>query len=366
MSFDDQRFMAQAIRLGALGRYTTHPNPCVGCVIVQRGQVVGEGYHVLAGEGHAEANALAQAGEASKGSTVYVTLEPCSFHGRTPSCAEALIKADVARVVVACEDPDGRNAGRGLTKMKDAGIVVDLLPSASADRLIEGHRKRYLEDKPFVRLKLAMTLDGKIALGNGESRWITSPESRADVQKLRAESAAIVTGAQTVIDDDPSLRVRAEMPGVKHRAEAIALDRPIYILDSTLRVPEHVRLLKDANTIQVCLQGSVSADRPGNYLEMPADQGRICLESFVRTLADRGHSVVLFECGATLAGAMLNSKLVDELIIYVAPRLIGTAGRSLLNLPEIDRMSDVLDLSLNDVRLIGPDIRISASRAQVR
>ena len=362
MSLDDTKYMALAIRLGALGRYSTHPNPCVGCVMVRQGQIVGEGYHIKAGEGHAEANALAQAGDRSKGSTVYVTLEPCSFHGRTPSCAEALIKAGVSRVVAAREDPDSRNAGKGFEKLRDAGIVVELLPSESADQLVRGHLKRYCEQKPFIRLKLAMTLDGKTALRNGNSKWITSAEARADVQKLRAESSAIVTGVQTVIDDDPRLQVREILPEIKHRAEALSVERPVYILDSNLRAPESAQLLTRDSVLQVCVEGVASKVNQARYLEMPAAQGRVCLESFVATLAEREHSMVLFECGATLAGAMLNRALVDELIIYVAPRLIGSSGRSLLNLQEIDRMSELVELSINDVRQIGPDIRISAGR----
>ena len=362
MSLDDTKYMALAIRLGALGRYSTHPNPCVGCVMVHQGQIVGEGYHIKAGEGHAEANALAQAGDRSKGSTVYVTLEPCSFHGRTPSCAEALIKAGVSRVVAAREDPDSRNAGKGFEKLRDAGIVVELLPSESADQLVRGHLKRYCEQKPFIRLKLAMTLDGKTALRNGNSKWITSDEARTDVQKLRAESSAIVTGVQTVIDDDPRLQVREILPEIKHRAEALSVERPVYILDSNLRAPESAQLLTRDSVLQVCVEGVASKVNQARYLEMPAVQGRVCLESFVATLAEREHSMVLFECGATLAGAMLNRALVDELIIYVAPRLIGSSGRSLLNLQEIDRMSELVELSINDVRQIGPDIRISAGR----
>ena len=361
MNFDDQKFMARALRLAELGRYSTHPNPCVGCVIVQQGKIVGEGYHVKAGDGHAEANALVQAGESASESTVYVTLEPCSSHGRTPSCAEALIKAAVSRVVASSVDPDNRNAGRGFSKLREAGIVVDLQPSDSANRLIRGHSKRYLEGKPFVRLKLAMTLDGKTALNNGESKWITSEEARADVQKLRAQSSAIVTGVQTVIDDDPSVQVSGELPGVRHRAEAISLVRPVYILDSNLRTPAGARLLENENTVMVCVEGASRSDQRHEVIEISSDQGRVCLEKFVSTLASREHSEVLFECGATLGGAMIRAGLVDEVIIYVAPSLIGTGGRSLLNLPEIDRMSDLINLSVREVRMVGRDIRITAS-----
>ena len=361
MAFDDHKFMARALRIAELGRYSTHPNPCVGCVIVREGKIVGEGYHVKAGDRHAEANALLEAGESARESTVYVTLEPCSFHGRTGSCADALAKAGVARVVVAVQDPDLRNAGRGLSKLEEAGIVVELQPSDSACRLIRGHRKRHLEGKPFIRLKLAMSLDGKIALNNGTSRWITSKTARADVQKLRAQSSAIVTGVQTVIHDDPSLQVREELPWMRHRAEAINLVRPVYILDSKLRTPADAQLLETENTVIVCIEGAKRSYQRHEVIEISSDRGRVRLDSFVSTLAEREHSEVLFECGATLGGSMIRAELVDELIIYAAPRLIGASGRSLLNLPEIDRMADLVNLKVTDVRMVGEDIRITAN-----
>ena len=361
MSFDDHKFMARALRLAERGRYSTHPNPCVGCVIVRQGKIVGEGYHVMAGDHHAEANALLEAGESARESTVYVTLEPCSFHGRTPSCADALIKAGVRRAVVANQDPDARNAGRGLSKLEEAGIAVKLQPSDSANRLIRGHSKRHLEGKPFIRLKLAMSLDGKTALKNGASRWITSKAARADVQKLRAQSSAIVTGVETVIHDDPLLQVREELPWVAHRTEAINLVRPIYILDSNLRTPADAHLLKTKNTVVVCIEGAGRSHQMHEVIEVPSDQGRISLESFAGTLADRQHSEVLFECGATLGGSMIRAGLVDELIIYAAPCLIGAGGRSLLNLPEIDRMVDLVNINVNDVRMVGVDIRITGN-----
>lgn len=361
MSLEDQRFMARAIRLAENGRYSAHPNPCVGCVLVQQGEIVGEGYHLLAGQGHAEANALANAGTNARGAIAYVTLEPCSFHGRTPSCARALIEAGVSKVVVAMLDPHERNAGKGIAILEDAGIeVVTPFMEESAQRLVQGHVSRYTKSRPFVRLKLAMTLDGKTALSNGESKWITSPESRADVQKLRARSAAIVTGVQTVIDDDPRLSVRSEELRVEHAQLCSDVSRPVYILDSGLRVPKTVQLMSVPSTVVV-----TTTDRdvpfPVEVLRLPAMESRVDLAALLKELAAREHSEVLFECGPTLAGSLINQRLADEVVIYIAPRLIGNSGRSLLNLAEVGRMTDLAELCIKDMRVIGPDIKVTAT-----
>ena len=361
MSLEDQGFMVRALRLAENGRYSAHPNPCVGCVLVRQGNVVGEGFHLLAGQGHAEANALADAGTDARGSIAYVTLEPCSFHGRTPSCARALIDAGVSKVVVAMLDPDVRNAGKGVQILKEAGIeVVTPFMQEAAQGLVEGHVSRHTKQRPFVRLKLAMTLDGKTALSNGESRWITSPESRADVQKLRASSAAIVTGVQTVIDDDPRLSVRSDELKVEHAELCAGVGRPVYILDSGLRVPETVQLMSVPSTVVV-----TTSDRdshlPVEVLRLSALENRVDIKALLKELAAREHSEVLFECGPTLAGSLINQRLADEIVIYVAPRLIGNSGRSLLNLAEVGRMSDLAELSIEDIRVIGPDIKVTAT-----
>ena len=363
MSSEDANFLARAIQLAGRGRYSTHPNPCVGCVLVKQGKVVGEGYHVRAGGEHAEACALAAAGEDARRATAYVTLEPCSFHGRTPSCAQALIEAGVSRVVVALEDPDERNAGKGIQMLREAGMeVVTGVLENSASRLVPGHIKRHVTGMPFVRLKLAMSLDGKVALRNGESKWITSEAARRDVQKLRAGSGAIVTGVQTVIDDDPSLSVRASELDVLHIDEAVSVARPVYILDSGLRTPPEAKLLARPGTVQVCNKG-VGGGRPG-VMEVPSKGGRVDLAAFLRVLAANEHSEVLFECGATLAGSLVEQGLADELIIYVAPAFMGGGARSLLNLPEIDRMSDLVKLTISDIRRVGEDFRVTATLSQ--
>ena len=361
MSLEDQGFMARAIRLAENGRYSAHPNPCVGCVLVRQGNVVGEGFHLLAGQGHAEANALADAGTGTEGSIAYVTLEPCSFHGRTPSCAHALVDAGVSKVVVAMLDPDERNAGKGVQILEEAGIeVVIPFMQEAARGLVEGHLTRHIKQRPFVRLKLAMTLDGKTALSNGESRWITSAESRADVQKLRARSSAIVTGVQTVIDDDPRLSVRSEELKVEHAQLCAGVGRPVYILDSCLRVPETVQLMSVPSTVVV-----TTSDRdshlPVEVLRLSALENRVDIKALLKELAAREHSEVLFECGPTLAGSLISQRLADEIVIYVAPRFIGNSGRSLLNLAEVGRMSELAELSIEDIRIIGPDIKVTAT-----
>jgi len=361
---EDARFMARAIRLAGKGRFTTHPNPCVGCVIVQQGKIVGEGYHLVAGEGHAEANALAKAGDQARGATVYVTLEPCSFEGRTPSCARTLIEVGVSRVVVATLDPDPRNAGAGINLMRAAGIGVELpFLEDSAKQLIRGHIKRFELGRPYVRLKLAMSLDGKTALSNGESKWITSAESRADVQALRARSGAIVTGVQTVIIDNPSMSVRSGELVDEQSSLAAAVTRPVYVLDTRLRVPRDAMLLRAPDTVIVTTVDP-EPSFPAQTMTLPAGKGGVDLTMFLSELAVREHSEVLFECGRTLAGSLISQRLVDELVFYIAPKLMGASSLSLLELPEVDRMADLFALDIQDIRRIGPDFRVTATLDQ--
>lgn len=359
----DAAFMAQALRLAARGACTTHPNPRVGCVIVRDGCVVGRGYHLKAGEGHAEVNALAEAGEAARGATAYITMEPCSFEGKTPPCTDALIEAGIARVVAGMQDPDARVAGSGFTLLERAGIEVTWpLMEASASALNAGFVKRNTEGLPLVRLKLAMTLDGKTALANGESRWITGPAARRDVQRLRATSSALVTGVQTVIDDDPALTVRPDELDLAHAELAASIARPIVVLDPELRIPDSAKLMANDQLIIACLEDPAH-DRalPGKTLRLPATPDRkIDLEALLRVLAARECNEVMFECGATLAGSLVAAGLVDEIVIYMAPKLMGSGARSLLNLSEIDSMPDLVGLEIDDIRYLGDDIRITA------
>ncbi|MFP6805980.1 MAG: bifunctional diaminohydroxyphosphoribosylaminopyrimidine deaminase/5-amino-6-(5-phosphoribosylamino)uracil reductase RibD [Pseudomonadales bacterium] len=362
---NDEYYIALAIRLAEKGLYTADPNPRVGCILVKDDQVIGQGFHLTDGEGHAEANALVDAGDMARGSTAYVTLEPCSFHGRTPSCAKALIEAGVKRVVVAMEDPHEKNAGAGFQILRDAGIELRTpLLEQSAAHLNPGHISRYQVGMPFVRLKMAMSLDGKTALANGKSQWITGAEARKDVQKLRARSSAIVTGVQTVIDDNPRMNVRAEEIEIESSALAANRRRPVYVLDSRLRVPISAHLAMNPDNFLVCGPGLAAASC-FHCKVMEADineDNQIDLARFLTQLAANNCNEVLFECGPTLAGSLIASGLWNELVIYAAPKMMGSSARSLLKTPEIDNMGDLFDMNITDLRMIGRDIRITVSK----
>jgi diaminohydroxyphosphoribosylaminopyrimidine deaminase/5-amino-6-(5-phosphoribosylamino)uracil reductase len=358
---DDAHYMAIALRLAERGRYTAQPNPRVGALVVSGGVVVGEGYHVWTGGPHAEALALQEAGDMAKGATVYCTLEPCSFQGRTPSCARSLIDKGVAEVVYGMVDPHPQNQGKGLQMLRDAGIkVTGPVLETSARAVNPGHVKRHEAGLPFVRLKLAMSLDGKIALANGDSRWITGSAARRDVQKLRARSSALVTGVGTVNQDDPALNVRPGELDISDAQLSAGLPRPVVILDSRLRVRRDAKLLSDPSLIIVCAE---AIDDPHLKVETwvapLADNGGLDLRYVLERLAEMECSEVLFECGPTLAGSVLQAGLVDELIVYMAPRIMGSDARSLLHLEKIGSMRDVLNMDIQDIRKVGDDIRIT-------
>ncbi|MDR5876420.1 bifunctional diaminohydroxyphosphoribosylaminopyrimidine deaminase/5-amino-6-(5-phosphoribosylamino)uracil reductase RibD [Halomonas gomseomensis] len=362
--------MAQALALAARGLYTTDPNPRVGCVIVRDGEVVGEGFHRRAGEAHAEIHALAAAGDRARGATVYVTLEPCSHTGRTGPCAEALQAAGVARVVVAMVDPNPLVAGRGIRLLEEAGIEVAVgLLADDAQALNPGFIARMAAGRPFVRLKMAMSLDGRTAMGSGESQWITGPEARCQVQRLRARSSAILSGVESVIMDDSRLTVRAEQLGLDDAA-AIASRQPLrVIVDSQLRLPLAAACLRaPGRTLVMTTSDDVDrrarlTDAGAEVQTLPADaQGRVDLPSLLAWLA-RHEAVneLLVETGATLAGAMLNAALIDELQLFVAPTLLGGEARPLFALPGLTLMADQQRLDIHDIRAVGQDWRIIAS-----
>ncbi len=356
-SIDDHRYMAQALRLAEGGLYSASPNPRVGCVIVRDGQVVGEGWHERAGTPHAEIHALQKAGERMRGATVYVTLEPCSHHGRTPPCADALIAADVARVVAAMRDPNPQVAGQGMARLARTGIQVEIgLMEAQAQALNIGFISRMTRGQPWVRLKAAASLDGKTALNNGVSKWITGPAARMDVQHWRARSCAILTGVGTVLADDPHMNVR----------EIATTRQPLrVIVDSSLKTPPNAKILTGGNTLIVCgiedAAKSQALQRAGaEVLVLSGSDGRVDLIRLLQALAEREVNELMIEAGATLNGALLKAGLVDEIVLYLAPLLMGDAARGLFALPELQQMDQAKNLVVQDVRLVGQDIRVMA------
>ncbi|AKH21739.1 riboflavin biosynthesis protein RibD [Sedimenticola thiotaurini] len=368
MTADDYRYMARAIRLAEQGLYTTHPNPRVGCVLVRDGEIVGEGFHRRAGEPHAERNALAEAGERARGATAYVTLEPCCHHGRTPPCSDGLIEAGVARVVVAMTDPNPRVAGQGMAQLEAAGIRVEQgLMRAQAEALNPGFIVRMTRGRPYVRCKLAMSLDGRTAMASGESKWITGPEARRDVQRLRARSDAIVTGIGTVLADDPSMNVRltaADLPGVA--TDAYLLQPLRVVLDPDLQISPSARLLNlPGETLIVTASDDQERCQAlqavgAEVIRLPRAGLGIDLEALLIQLAERGINEVLIETGPTLAGAAVAANLVDELVIYAAPILMGGDARGLLHLPGVTEMKERIDLQILELRSVGNDLRVRA------
>ena len=361
---NDQFYMARALRLAEQGLYSAHPNPRVGCVIVAQPQVVGEGWHVRAGEPHAEVQALQQAGARAQGATAYVTLEPCSHHGLTPPCAEALVRAGVGRVVVALQDPNPQVAGRGIAHLRAQGITVDVLEgelNAAARRLNCGFVKRMEQALPFVRLKLAMSLDGRTAMASGESQWITGPAARADVQVLRARSSAIITGADTVMTDHARLTVRADVLPLDDEQHALALSRaPVRIMiDGRLRVPTDMAFFQAGPVWVVTYQTPPANTEQIEYIQVPERHGHVDLHAVLIELARRGINELMVEAGPQLAGAFMQAQLVDELYIYMAAMLLGSKAQPLVQLP-IDLMADAVQLDIVEMRALAKDWRIIA------
>ncbi|WP_036987033.1 bifunctional diaminohydroxyphosphoribosylaminopyrimidine deaminase/5-amino-6-(5-phosphoribosylamino)uracil reductase RibD [Zestomonas thermotolerans] len=362
----DARYMARALELARRGLYSTHPNPRVGCVLVRDGQVVGEGWHVRAGELHAEVHALRQAGDRARGATAYVTLEPCSHHGRTPPCAEALVDAGVARVVAAMQDPNPQVSGRGLLRLAEAGIAVHsgVLEREARD-LNLGFIKRMETGLPYVRVKLAMSLDGRTAMASGESQWITGPAARGEVQRLRARSSVVLSGADTVLTDRARLTVRAEELGLSAEQTALALTRPPLrvLVDGRLRVPLDAPFYQAGAALVATCAAAAARDRflaeGHELLAVPGSNGHVDLRKLLVELAARGANEVLVEAGPRLAGAFARQGLVDEYQLFVAPKFLGSSARPLLELP-LARMVEAQDLEIRDIRAVGGDWRIIA------
>jgi diaminohydroxyphosphoribosylaminopyrimidine deaminase/5-amino-6-(5-phosphoribosylamino)uracil reductase len=354
-----ERFMRRALDLAARGLNTTDPNPRVGCVIVREQRIVGEGWHERAGEPHAEVHALRAAGSAAEGATVYVTLEPCAHTGRTPPCTLALIAAHVKSVVYAVGDPDPRVNGGGAAALRDAGIdVIAGVLGSEARSLNPGFFKRLLTGLPWVRVKLGASLDGRTALANGDSRWITGRAARQDGQRFRARSSVVLSGSGTVLADDPALNVRIDD----------AARQPLrVVLDSSLRVPPTARMFDREGPAMVFTGSGDSArraelERRGVRVELVdrASDGRLQLEPILRRLAQLEANEVWVEAGATLAGAFLKAGLADELIVYLAPCLLGPQARSLVDLPEISKLEQRLQLEFTECTPIGADLRLTA------
>ena len=366
-SGDDHGHMGRALRLAEHGLYTTEPNPRVGCVLVRDGAVVGEGWHERAGEPHAEVLALRAAGPRAAGATAYVTLEPCAHHGRTPPCADALAAAGVTRVVVAMEDPNPLVRGAGLARLRSAGVTVECgLLEAPARALNPGFVMRMTHGRPYVRAKLGMSLDARTAMASGESRWITGPEARRDVQRLRARSAAILTGIGTVLADDPSLTVRAadlgEPPPPGGWRQPLRV-----VLDPRLSTPPSARMLTvpGRTLIATCCPDEevpeAIIDGTAEVIRFPGHSDGIDLLPLLHYLAQEEEvNEMLLEAGATLSGSMLRAGLVDELVLYVAPKILGSDARGLFRLPGLERMEEAVGLEILEVRAIGNDWRVTA------
>jgi diaminohydroxyphosphoribosylaminopyrimidine deaminase/5-amino-6-(5-phosphoribosylamino)uracil reductase len=349
--------MARALRLAEKGLFTTSPNPRVGCVIVKQGQIIGEGWHERAGEPHAEAIALRVAGGAAKGATVYVTLEPCSHFGRTPPCVDVLVAAGVRRVVAAMQDPNPLVSGSGAGKLRAAGIDVEMgILANEAHELNIGFATRMRVGRPWIRTKIAASLDGKTALVNGVSKWITGEDARRDGHRLRARTCAMLTGAGTVLEDDPQLTVRMiETSRQPHRV----------VVDSRLDVLPSARILQGGGALVATVstddeKAKTLRDAGAEVIRLPEEQGKIDLLALAQELGRREYNEVTVEAGAKLNASLLRAGLIDEIVFYQAPVLLGDSARGMFALPEMQTLSEKVELRIHDVRMIGRDMRIVA------
>lgn len=354
----DARFMARTLVLAERGLNTTDPNPRVGCVLVRDGEIVGEGWHERAGEPHAEVHALRAAGERARGATAYVSLEPCCHHGRTPPCTDALKHAGVARVVAAMADPNPKVSGEGFAALRAGGLAVEVgLMQAEAERLNVGFVARMRRGRPWVRVKLGASLDGRTAMAGGESQWITSPAARRDVQQWRARSSAILTGAGTLRADDPQLTVR-DVPTTRTPWRIV--------VDTRIETSPQARLFASPGpiliaTISKLVERAQALRAVGAEVAVVSDlNGRVDLVALMHHLAEREMNEVLVETGPKLAGALLQAGVVDELILYFAPILLGDDARGLFRLPGLVQLADGIALDIVDTRAVGPDWRIIA------
>ena len=363
ISPQDQALMAQALRLAEQGRYSASPNPIVGCIIADAaGQVLSQGYHQLAGEAHAEINALNNASVDPRAATVYVTLEPCAHHGRTGPCTQALITAGVARVVIAMQDPNPLVAGRGIEQLRAAGIHVELMPNSSAaEQLNRGFIKRMSRGLPWLTIKTAASLDGGTALHNGQSKWITSEAARLDVHYLRAQHDALMTGIGTVLADDPQLNVRLSKAQLKIDTDVVQPLR--VVLDSQLQTPSTAKLIKAKGDYLIyTAENGVNANgfQADHVIPAPVDASGLSLQWILRDLAARELNSVMLEAGPKLVASAIASGLADELVLYLAPTLLGQGTRGITALGPLDTLAQKQDLTITDSRSVGNDLRITA------
>jgi len=356
-NFVDQQYMAEALRLAQMGLFSTSPNPRVGCVLVRDQRIVGTGWHQKAGEAHAEILALRAAGANARGATAYVTLEPCSHHGRTPPCVEALIEAGVAQVIAAMQDPNPRVAGSGFARLRAAGVQVDSgLMQDEAQELNIGFIARMTHGRPWMRMKIAASLDGRTALANGQSKWITGAEARRDGHAWRARACAVLTGIGTVSNDDPRLDVR----------EVDTPRQPLKVLvDSRLQLPPTARLLAGGKLLIAAAvedKAAISAliDKGAEVLLLPNEEGKVELTALMRELARREINEVHVEAGYKLNGSLLHAGLVDELLVYLAPCMLGDGARGMFNLPELADLGDRRLVQFTEVQTLGCDLRLRA------
>lgn len=385
-SLEDHQYMARAIILAKKGHYTTSPNPRVGCVLVNEGKVIGEGFHFKAGEGHAEVNAIAQAKtnapDLIKGATAYVTLEPCSHFGKTPPCAQALIEHGIKKVIAAMVDPNPQVSGNGLKMLQAQGVEVHAgLLSQESEKLNVGFIKKMRANFPYVRCKLASSLDGKTAMKSGESKWITSTQAREDVQRLRAQSCAIISGCDSVLFDNAKMNVRwNELGDLKDSYLESTVRQPIrVIIDGQNRLTPNLALFKQESPVIIFTQSLEKQHHWPHFVKhvvVPTVENKVNqhiagqsqgahkkldLKAILKYLSQEGMNDILIESGSILAGAFIEQNLVDELILYQAPKLLGSEGKSLVNLPNTIKLEDAKALTLNSVVMVGSDIRLTAT-----
>lgn len=350
-------YMSRALQLAERGLFTTDPNPRVGCVIVVNDVIVGEGWHQRAGEGHAEVNALKQAGLKAKGADCYVTLEPCSHFGRTPPCADTLINAGVRRVFIAMMDPNPRVAGSGIAKLEAAGIATTVgILEQQAEKLNIGFCQRMRTGRPYIRSKIAMSVDGRTAMASGESKWITGSAARQDVQQLRARSSAILTGIGTILADNPALSVR---PEAWYPQQTIRQPLRV-VVDSQLRMPDDAKIFEDNAQVLIATSSAIKAVSHAEVCHFLPINNQINLVALMTELAQREINEVMVEAGSQLNGALLAAGLIDELVIYMAPKIMGDGAKGIFHLPDFTSMADNIDLQITDIRSVGDDWRITA------